>query len=145
MEHLVGREYAPFTIAVERRWIRTFADAIGADDPIHRDVQAAARAGYADVAAPPTFAFSVVMEAGQPVAVIDDLGVDRTRTMHGEQSFRYHRPIIAGDVLTGRQKVVDMYERKNGALTFVVTETTLADQRDRPVCELRTVIVVRRD
>jgi acyl dehydratase len=63
--------------------------------------------------------------------------------MHGEQAFTIHRPIVAGDVLTGRQKVVDVYERKGGALTFVVTETALRDQRGEPVTDLRTTIVVR--
>jgi acyl dehydratase len=143
MQNLVGRHYPPFTVAVERRWIRTFAEAIGDDDPLYRDVDVARAAGYADIPAPPTFAFTVAMEAAQPLAVIDDLGVDKTRTMHGEQGFRLHRPIVAGDILSGRQKVVDVFERKGGALTFVVTETELRDARERPVCDLRTVIVVR--
>lgn len=143
MRNLAGREYPPFTVAIERRWIRTFADAIGDDDPLHRDVRAAQAAGYPDLAAPPTFAFAVAMEAAQPLAVIDDLGVDRSRTMHGEQAFTLHRPIVAGDVLTGRQKVVDVYDRKGGALTFVVTETELRDRHGAPVADLRTTIVVR--
>lgn len=143
MQNLVGREYPPFCVAVERRWIRTFADAIGDDDPLYRDRQVAAAAGYADVPAPPTFGFSVAMEAAQPLLVLADLGIDKTRTMHGEQSFAYERPIVAGDVLTGTQKVVDMYDRKAGALTFVVTQTTLANQREERVCDLRTVIVIR--
>jgi acyl dehydratase len=143
MQNLVGRHYPPFTVAVERRWIRTFAEAIGDDDPLYRDVDVARGAGYDDIPAPPTFAFTVAMEAAQPLAVIDDLGVDKTRTMHGEQGFRLYRPIVAGDILSGRQKVVDVFERKGGALTFVVTETELRDARERPVCDLRTVIVVR--
>jgi acyl dehydratase len=143
MQNLVGKEYPPFTVAVERRWIRTFARAIGDDDPVAHDVGAARAAGYPDLAAPPTFAFTVAMEAAQPLAVIDDLGVDKTRTMHGEQRFRFQRPIVAGDVLTGQQKIVDIYERKGGALVFVITETQLRDERDAPVCELRTIIVVR--
>ena len=143
MQSLIGKEYRPFTVAVERRWIRTFAQAIGDDDSVFRDAQAARAGGYSDIVAPPTFAFTVAMEAAQPLAVIEDLGVDKTRTMHAEQGFRFHRPIVAGDVLTGRQKIVDMYERKGGALTFVVTETRLSDQRELPVCDLRTVIVVR--
>jgi len=143
MHNLVGKQYPPFTVAVERRWIRTFARAIGDDDPVAHDVAAARAAGYSDLAAPPTFAFTVAMEAAQPLAVIDDLGVDKTRTMHGEQRFRFHRQIVAGDVLTGQQKIVDIYERKGGALVFVISETQLRDERDAPVCELRTIIVVR--
>ena len=56
MHDLVGTQYPPFTVAVERRWIRTFARAIGDDDPVAHDVAAARAAGYSDLAAPPTFA-----------------------------------------------------------------------------------------
>jgi acyl dehydratase len=143
MQDLIGKQYLPFTVAVERRWIRTFACAIGDEDPVAHDVDAARAAGYPDLAAPPTFAFTVAMEAAQPLAVIEDLGVDKMRTMHGEQRFRFHRPIVAGDVLTGQQKIVDIYERKGGELVFVITETQLRDERDAPVCDLRTTIVVR--
>lgn len=143
MQGLVGKAYPPFSIEVDKRWIRAFADAIGETSPIHRDDAAARAAGYEAIPAPPTFAFTVAMEAGQPFLVIDDLGVDKTRTMHGEQSFVYHRPIHAGDTIRGRQEVVDMFDRKGGALTFVVAQTRLSNQRDEPVCDLRTVIVVR--
>ena len=85
MQKIVGKEYSPFTVEVEKRWIRSFAEAIGDDDPVYRDEQA----------------------------------------------------------ITGRQKVVDLYDKKGGALTFIVTETTLDNQRGERVCELTTTIVVR--
>jgi len=143
MRNLVGKEYAPFSVEVEKRWIRSFADAIGDDNPVYRDERAAREAGYASIPAPPTFPFTIAMEAAQPLRVLEDLAVDKTRTMHGEQAFVYHGAICAGDVITGRQRVVDMYDKKGGALTFVVTETRLDNQRGEHVCDLRTVIVVR--
>jgi acyl dehydratase len=143
MQDLVGREYETFCVAVDKRWIRTFADAIGDVDPIYRDERAAAAAGYRAIPAPPTFPFTITMEASQPLRVLEDLAVDKTRTVHGEQAFSWHRPVCAGDAITGRQKVVGMYDRKGGAMTFVVTETALSNQRGERVCELRTVIVVR--
>ena len=143
MRNLVGKTYPAFSVDVDRRWIRTFAEAIGETSPIHRDEDAARAAGYAAIPAPPTFAFTIAMEARQPFLVVEDLGVDKTRTMHGEQSFAYHRPIHAGDTISGRQEIVDMYDKKGGALTFVVARTRLANQRGEPVCDLRTVIVVR--
>ncbi|HEX9275440.1 MAG TPA: MaoC family dehydratase N-terminal domain-containing protein [Casimicrobiaceae bacterium] len=145
MKDIVGKEYAPFTIAVEKRWIRSFAEAIGEDNPIHRDEEAAIAAGYRSLPAPPTFPFTLAMEARQPFLVLEDLAIDKTKTMHGEQSFVYHGDIVAGDVITGQQKVVDMYDKKGGALTFIVTETRLANQRGERVCDLTTTIVVRND
>jgi acyl dehydratase len=143
LAHLVGKRYPPFRVEVDARWIRTFADAIGDARAICRDAGAAREVGYRGVVAPPTFAFAVAMDASQPLLVLDDLGVDKTRTMHGEQGFRFHAPICAGDVLDGEQRVVDLYDKKNGALTFVVTETALVNQRGERVCELATTIVVR--
>ena len=140
---IIGKEYPPFTVEIAKRWIRSFAEAIGDDDPIYRDEQAAKAGRYASIPAPPTFAFTIAMERSQPFLVLEDLAVDKTKTMHGEQSFVYHSPICAGDAITGRQKVVDMYDKKGGALTFIVTETTLDNQRGDRVCELTTTIVVR--
>lgn len=39
--------------------------------------------------------------------------------MHGEQSFAYHTDICAGDMITGRQRVIDVYDKKNGAPEFL--------------------------
>jgi acyl dehydratase len=44
--------------------------------------------------------------------------------LHGEQEFRYHRPVVVGDVLVGEGAVVDLYERegKGYTMTFFVAE-----------------------
>ncbi len=143
LRDIVGKTYAPFTVAVEKRWIRSFVAATGDDDPVYRDDAAARAAGLPSIPAPPTFAFTLAMECAQPFLVLEDLGIDKTRTVHGEQSFVYHRPIFAGDVVSGTQKVVGIHHKKGGALTFVVTETTLSNQHQQPVCALGTTIVVR--
>jgi acyl dehydratase len=140
---IVGKTYAPFSVPVEKRWIASFAQAIGEDDPVYVDEAAARAAGHPALPAPPTFGFTIAMECAQPFLVLEDLGIDKTRTMHGEQSFVYHAPIRAGDVIRGEQKVVDMYDKKGGALTFIVTETRLANGRGEPVGALATTIVVR--
>lgn len=140
---IVGREYAPFVVEVEKRWLRSFAQAVGEAGTVYVDEGAARAAGYESLPAPPTFAFVLAMEANQSFMVLDDLGIDKTRSMHGEQSFVYHRALCAGDTVTGRQKVIDMYEKKGGALQFIVTETRLQNQRGEPVCDMRTTIVVR--
>ena len=37
----------------------------------------------------------------------------------------------------------DTYEKKAGALMFIVTECALTDQHREPVCDLRSVMVIR--
>lgn len=144
MQNIVGKQYAPFRFEVEKGRIRLFAEAIGERNPIYHDETAARQAGYRSIPVPPTFPFTIIMEANQAFMILDELGIDKTRAMHGEQSFAYHADICAGDVITGRQKVVDMYEKKGGALQFVVTEIRLENQNREHVCDLRTTIVVRR-
>lgn len=140
---LVGKEYEPFTFEVEKGRIRLFAQAIGETDPVYFDEAAARDAGYRSLPAPPTFPFTITMDSRQPFLPIEDLAVDITRSMHGEQGFTYHADICAGDVITGRQKVVDMYEKKGGALLFILTETRLENQDGKHVADLRSSIVVR--
>jgi acyl dehydratase len=140
---IVGTTYAPFTVEVERRWIRGFAEAIGDADPIRFDEAAARAAGYRSLVAPPTFPFAVAMEADQCFSILRQLGIDQRRAMHAEQSFVYHGDVCAGDVLTGQQTVVDVYPKKNGELEFIVTEIRLDNQRGERVCDMRITVVVR--
>lgn len=140
---IIGRQYPAFTVEVEKRWVRSFAEAIGETNPVYFDESAAKSAGYRSLPTPPTFPFAMIMDANQSFMILDELGIDKRRAMHGEQSFDYHTDLCAGDVVTGRQKVVDVYDKKNGALEFLVTETRLENQHGEHVCDLRTTVVVR--
>lgn len=140
---IVGKEYAPFQFTVEKGRIRMFCQAIGEDDPIYQDEGTAKNAGYRSIPVPPTFPFTIIMEANQAFMILDDLGIDKARTMHAEQEFAYHAEICAGDVISGRQRVVDQYDKKGGALQFIVTEIRLENQLQQNVCDLRTTIVIR--
>lgn len=143
ISEIVGKIYDPFVVEVEKGRIACFARAIGAADPVHFNEEAAKAAGYRGIVAPPTLGFAIAMDANQSFMVLDELGVDKTRTVHGEQGFVYHGDICAGDVITGRQKISDAYDKKGGALSFIVTETRLDNQLGQHVCDLRSVIVVR--
>ncbi len=140
---MIGKAYDRFTVDVEKGRLRAFAKAIGETNPIYLDEEAARKAGYQSIPAPPTFPFVAAMEANQPFLILADMGIDKTRSVHGEQHFTYHKPIVAGDVLVGQQRIVEMYDKKGGALTFIVTETRLENQLSEHVCDMRTVIVVR--
>jgi acyl dehydratase len=139
---IVGRQYEPFAIEVEKGRIRAFARAIGETNPIHSDEAAARSAGYPSLVAPPTFAWTIIMDADQGFRVHADCGIPKAKTVHGQQGFIYHRPICAGDVISGRQTVVDFAEKKGGAMQFITVEMPLVNQRGEAVCDLKTVIVV---
>lgn len=48
-----------------------------------------------------------------------------------------------GDTVTVRSTITDIYDKKNGALEFVVKTSRAINQRDELVAELRAVIVCR--
>lgn len=97
----IGRSYPPTEpYEVGREKIREFAESIGEENPVHTDPEAAKALGYPDVIAPPTFVFAISFRAAQSVIRDPQLGLDYDRVVHGDQRFRYRRPVRAGDRLT---------------------------------------------
>ncbi|MCY1384520.1 hypothetical protein D9M69_727870 [compost metagenome] len=93
--------------------------------------------------APPTFLFAAELDSGANDQLLADLGIPLSKLLHGEQSFRYHRPVCAGDTVTVQSTITDIYDKKGGALQFVVKASRVTNQRSELVAELRTVLVVR--
>ncbi|MGR3780991.1 MAG: FAS1-like dehydratase domain-containing protein, partial [Albimonas sp.] len=60
-----------------------------------------------------------------------------------EQAFRYGAPICAGDVITLRSKIVDIYDKKGGALEFIVTDCSATNQDGEDVGGMTRSAVVR--
>ena len=139
----IGRRSAPHTAEVEKGRLRFFARAIGETDPVYTDEEAARAAGYPSLPAPPTFAFCLEMEKPNPFEDLEAMGIDLGKVLHAEQSFQYHAPICAGDSLTFETRVSDIYDKKGGALEFVVQDCSVRNQTGTLVAELRRVIVVR--
>ena len=139
----IGYESPPFTTTVEAGRLRFFARATGQRDPVYVDEDAARAAGYSSLPVPPTFLFGVEMESSQSFQMLDKMGVDLGRIVHGEQRFEYHGDICAGDTLTFVTRVTDIYDKKGGALDFIVQTTSVANQHRACVADLHRVIVVR--
>ncbi|HWU78412.1 MAG TPA: MaoC family dehydratase N-terminal domain-containing protein [Rhodanobacter sp.] len=139
----MGYELPVSTLQLERGRLRAFARAIGEIDPVYVDVQAARTAGYPDLPAPPTFLFAAEQDSGTQMAMAKAMGISLDKLLHGEQGFTYHRPTCAGDTVTVRTRVSEIYDRKGGALEFVVTLSDVRNQHDELVAELRGVLVCR--
>jgi len=139
----IGHELPASVLPLERTRLQFFARAIGETDPVYTDPAAARDAGYADLPAPPTFLFAAELDSGASNQLLADLGIPLAKLLHGEQGFSYHRAACAGDTVTVRSTITDIYDKKNGALEFVVKSSRATNQRDELVAELRTVIVCR--
>ncbi|WP_295988508.1 MaoC family dehydratase N-terminal domain-containing protein [uncultured Variovorax sp.] len=139
----IGHELPPSVLPIERSRLQFFAKAIGETDPVYTDAVAARDAGYPDLPAPPSFLFAAELDSGASDRLLADLGIPLSKLLHGEQGFSYHRPACVGDTVTVRSTITDIYDKKNGALEFVVKTSRATNQRDELVAELRAVIVCR--
>lgn len=139
----IGHELPPSSLPIERTRLRFFAKAIGETDPVYTDTAAAQAAGYADLPAPPTFLFAAELDSGTVDALLAQLQIPLSKLLHGEQSFTYHRPACVGDTVEVRSRIEDIYDKKNGALEFVVKSSRATNQHGDLVAEMRTVLVCR--
>jgi len=142
---VVGREYPPFAVTVERGKIKEFARAIGDLNPFYLDDEVGAASEWGDIIAPPTFAVTLRDERAGSGALLRDLGVDIARVLHGEQEFEIVRQLTPGETYLCRTKVVDIYEKtgKSGPMAFVVRETAITDRTNEIVATMRHITVVR--
>jgi acyl dehydratase len=137
-----GRVYPPTEpYGVSAAKIREFAEAVGAADPVHVDAAAARARGYADVIAPPTFAVVIAQQCDRQLIVDPEAGIDFSRVVHGEQKFRHHRPLVAGDRVVGTLHVDTV--REAGGRAMVTTRTELATEEGEAVCTATSTIVIR--
>lgn len=139
----IGHELPASELTLDRTRLRFFAKAIGETDPVYTDVEAARAAGYADLPAPPTVLFAAELDGGVIDRMVQDLQLPLARMLHGEQSFRYHRPVCAGECVTVRSTISEIYDKKGGALEFVAKESRVLDHSGALVAEMRSLLVVR--
>ena len=132
---LIGHTFKPFTTTVEAGKIRLFCKAIGEEDPIYTDEAAAKAAGYRGITAPLTFLRALQADDPNKGGLLRLLNVDIGLILHGEQHFEYFAPVVVGDKVTCQEKVVDIYDKKGGALWFVVQEMEMKDQTGKLVAK----------
>jgi acyl dehydratase len=137
-----GRRFAPtLPYRVGREKIREFADAIGVEEPAHRDPEAARALGHPDVIAPPTFPVVITMPVSRMIADEPDLGLDYSRVVHAEQRFTYTRPVFAGDELTCTAELEKLTSR--AGLDSVMFRVEIATVAGEPVATVWTKLVAR--
>ena len=138
----VGRVYGPGEpYEVSRVKIRDFADAIGDPSELCRNREAAVKAGYPDVIAPPTFAIVISMASAGQANLDPGLGLDYSMVVHGEQSFAHTRPLHAGDVVVATTTIESI--KSVGAMSMLVTSTDITTVEGAHVCTARSTIVER--
>ena len=137
-----GRSWPPTEpYLVGREKVREFARAIGVEDALHHDPEAARAAGYADVVAPPTFPTIVTMAASRQIISDPGLGLDYSRVVHGDQRFSYTRPVVAGDSLICVNTIEEITQR--GGHDFLTTRTEVTTEAGELVLTAWSKLVQR--
>ncbi|WP_213955868.1 MULTISPECIES: MaoC family dehydratase N-terminal domain-containing protein [unclassified Variovorax] len=142
-KNLIGQSLGGGSVEVEKGRLRFFAKATGQRNSVYSDESAARDAGHPTLPVPPTFLMCLNSEVQDLEYTLRTLKMDLGRILHAEQAFEYHRMAYAGDTLSFETKVADVYDKKGGALSFVVNETRVTNQKGEHVADLRGTIVQR--
>jgi hypothetical protein len=139
----VGHEFTSFSTDVEKGRLKFFAKAIGEKKQLYSDELVARAAGYKNIPAPPTFPFVLDLEGPEFWPVLDLLDMDIGRVLHGSQEFEYLGMIYAGDTITVTSILKDMFDKKGGALEFIVMESSYTNQHGELVSKAVNTLVYR--
>ncbi|NHC25147.1 MaoC family dehydratase [Nocardioides sp. IC4_145] len=123
---LVGRTYPPtrpYTVSEAK--VRELAATTGAD--------------WDGGPVPPTFPIVLAFEAMN--AFLEAEGVELARIVHGDQKFRYERPLRVGDVLTAALTVASV--RSIGGNDVIGTTSEVRDVDGALVCATSATLVHR--
>jgi acyl dehydratase len=141
LQSLIGPIGEEVQTLVELGAVRRMALCVGDLDPIHFDDAAAKARGYRGVVAPwPLlwlyFFTCSIYEHDFPFG---------KATVHGQDDYDFHEPMIVGDVLTIRTAMVDakLKHGKVGRLGQVVSERRFTNQRGELCAVLRTTLFRR--
>jgi len=138
----VGKQYPETTYEVGLEKIREYANAVGQAEPVHHDREAARQAGFRDVVAPPMFAVVYSAPALGPAILDPDVGINFAAMVHGGQEFVWGEPVCAGDEITTRAKVQEIYEKDGKG--FYVFESVSTNQDGDEVVRATWTNIVRR-
>lgn len=118
----------PAVFGVERGAIRKFAEAIGDPDPAFASGEVA----------PPTFPTTFRLK----IPGLAD--INPARFIHGSEEYVYERPLRAGDVLTCRRRIENLFARQGrlGHMTFVVSTIEGRDPDGALVFTGKTTLII---
>lgn len=146
----IGKKLPLIRYQVDANKIRELAVALGDDNPLFNDKAAAQAAGYPDLVAPLTFPslcrfWGGTAAGSETRALLQQMGANVLRILHGEEEYEYHGLLHPGDDITGELEIlsIDRKEGSSGAMDMVKTRATYRNQRDEVVVIARATMVVR--
>lgn len=126
-----------FDLPVTEEKVKEFAVAVGENNPVYYDPDAARELGFPGPLAPPTFTVTQIFAVPREERE-SRLGanLEYSRVLHGEQEFSYKRLPLAGEVLKGTMRISKDFEKegkRGGSMRFVTYETKYTDSEGEEV------------
>ena len=140
---LINKTYPPVIFDIEKQRVKFFSKATGQTDLVYFDEYVAKENGFPSLLAPPTFLTTVSHEQKNPYQYLDDLSIDLKNILHAGQSYKYNHLVFAGDQITMKSKIKDIYDKKNGSLQFIEFESIFLNQNKKLVVESLSTLVIR--
>jgi acyl dehydratase len=122
----VGKQWPEASFEIDAARIEQYASAVGEQNPIYRDSEAAKAAGFRDQVAPPMFCVVYSAPALGPAIMDPDVGINLPAMVHGGQEFEWGEPVCAGDRITTVATCKEIYERDGRG--FYVFESVSTNQ-----------------
>ena len=135
----LGKESPPWTFEVTSTSVRAFARGVGYTDPVYFDIDAARKAGYRSLPAPPCYLGTPVFIPGRSSDTFSGPTEGQPRVDHGLPGLldggtetEYFDQVCAGDTLSVVSTISDLSVRESGSLgkmLLVTNETTYTNQQ----------------
>jgi acyl dehydratase len=138
----IGFTTAPTAVRIDGWRVKLFCQATRETDPVYWDAALARAAGHPACPVPPTFLKAIEGEHFSSAQLMKLLDVPLLGVLHAEQSFECTAPVHVGDEVEVSRTVADIYDKKDGAFTFIVVDTHYRVDA-HPVATSRQTILVR--
>lgn len=140
-DDLMHKEIEVGRFAVTADDIRVFAEAVNDLNPLYLDPEAAHRAGYPNVIAPPTYCLH--LRGGRIVPEVPL--APGLASLYAGQEFEFRDELYAGRTYTVTARLAEVYEKtgRSGPLGVIVREMLVKDDDGATVMILRERQMVR--
>jgi len=129
----------PDIFVIGREQVRQYGWAIKAEDPATFDEKAAAELGHDNLIASLTFPSILALLVQKDFFRKVDVGLATMQIVQVDQSFIFHRPLMAGDRLQARMEVQSVVERFGADI--VVTRSVCTNDDGEVVLEGFTTLM----
>ena len=134
----IGIESSPLENDIEKGSIKRFAEAIEDSNAIYTDESYAKKLNYRNVVAPPTFLRSVLTNP-----LPENIKSPYSAVVDGGSVWEYFEPVCAGDVITTKTKLQDVFDRDGrlGNMIFIIRVTSYTNQKSKLVATQTTTSI----